>query len=150
MRLRALRNRIAVQPHHLLFVGWLIALGATLGALFIGEVMGQRPCLLCWYQRIAMFPLVLILGAGFINNDTRVQYYALPLTLLGAAVAAWHSLLYVGWIPASVEPCTRDGPSCSDASMTLFGLLPIPLLSTVAFIAIGVCVAIAHRKAPHG
>ena len=50
-----------------LFVAWLIALLATAGALFLGEVMGMVPCVLCWYQRIAMFPLVLVLGLGLLG-----------------------------------------------------------------------------------
>ena len=49
-----------------LFLAWLLALVATAGALFLGEVMGKTPCVLCWYQRIAMFPLVLVLGMGLV------------------------------------------------------------------------------------
>ena len=58
---------LAVGQHswNSLFIAWLVALAATLGALFIGEIMGQVPCQLCWYQRIAMFPLALILGVAF-------------------------------------------------------------------------------------
>jgi disulfide bond formation protein DsbB len=69
-----------------LFLAWLMASVSTLGALFLGEVMGYTPCVLCWYQRIAMFPLVLILAAGLFPLDRRVVRYALPLALdrLGA------------------------------------------------------------------
>jgi hypothetical protein len=62
-----------------LFLAWLLALLATAGALFLGEVMGKTPCVLCWYQRIAMFPLVLVLGLGLFASDARSVRYALPL-----------------------------------------------------------------------
>ena len=53
------------------FLAWLVALTATLGALFLGEVMGVLPCVLCWYQRIAMFPLVIILAVGLMPFEER-------------------------------------------------------------------------------
>ena len=62
-----------------LFTAWAIAAISTLGALFLGEVMGLAPCVLCWYQRIFMFPLVLVLGAGLFPADPRAVRYALPL-----------------------------------------------------------------------
>lgn len=119
----------------MLFVAWLVALAATLSALFIGEVMGQAPCLLCWYQRIAMFPLALILGIGCVREDAGVRRYALPLALAGAAVALWHSLLYFGAVPKAIEPCGQ-GPSCTSVDMTILGGLPLPVLSLGAFAAI--------------
>ena len=66
------------------YLAWVIALVATVGSLFFSEVMGLPPCLLCWYQRIAMYPLVLIIGSGIIMRDSRMKYYALPLCLIGA------------------------------------------------------------------
>lgn len=89
-----------------LIAAFLIALAATLGALFIGEVLGQMPCTLCWYQRIAMFPLVPILGLSFWRGDGIARTYAMPLVLAGLALAAWHSGLYAGLLPAPIVPCT--------------------------------------------
>lgn len=119
----------------ILGVAFLIALAATLGALFIGEVMGQMPCTLCWYQRIAMFPLVPILGLSLWRGDGMARPYGLPLALAGLALAAWHSGLYIGLIPKVIAPCTKDGPSCSGPAQIILGL-PIPYLSLAAFAAI--------------
>lgn len=119
----------------MLFAAWLVALAATMGALFIDEVVGQAPCLLCWYQRIAMFPLALILGIGCLREDAGVRRYALPLALAGVGVALWHSLFYLGVIPKAIEPCGQ-GPSCTSAEMTILGGLPLPMLSLGAFAAI--------------
>lgn len=71
---------------NLLFIAWGLALIATLSAIFIGEVMGQTPCILCWYQRIAMFPLAVTLGVGIYLDDSRAPLYSLPLALGGLVV----------------------------------------------------------------
>ena len=73
-----------------------------LGAVFLNEVMELEPCVLFWYQRIAMFPLVLILGAGAYTQDASSVKYAMPLALAGWLAAFYHSLLYVGFIPAAM------------------------------------------------
>jgi len=117
---------------------FVIALAATLGALFIGEVLGQMPCTLCWYQRIAMFPLVPILGLSLWRGDGVARAYALPLVVAGLALAAWHSGLYAGLLPAPIVPCTENGPSCSGPGQVILGL-PIPYLSLAAFAVILAC-----------
>ena len=123
-------RRLAFQ---LLFAAWLVALGATLGALFIGEVLGQTPCTLCWYQRVAMFPLSLVLGIACLYEDTTVRRYTMPLAIAGGAIALWHTLLYMGVIAAPLVPCSATGPSCSGPGMTIFGIVPLPLVSLASF-----------------
>jgi disulfide bond formation protein DsbB len=116
----------------LTFVAWLIATVSTLGALFLGEVMGYTPCVLCWYQRIAMFPLVFVLAAGLFPFDPRVVRYALPLALAGLGLALFHLALIAGWIPENIKPC-QQGVPCSDLQVVWFGFVSIPLLSVVSF-----------------
>lgn len=130
----------------MLFVAWLIAVIATLSALFIGEVMGQTPCLLCWYQRIAMFPLVVILGVACLVEDQRAWRYVAPLGVVGFMIAVWHNLLYFKIMPQAIEPCGA-GPSCSSAAMTILGGVPIPALSLLAFALILALIWLARRKA---
>lgn len=115
-----------------LFAAWIVALFATLAVLFIGEVLGQTPCVLCWFQRAFMFPLAVILGIAVWRTDAGIWRYALPLALIGAAIAVWHLGLFVGVIPEAVQPCSATGPSCTDEGMVILGL-PIPLLSLGAF-----------------
>lgn len=129
-----------------LFLAWIIALAASLGALFIGEVMGQTPCILCWYQRAFMFPLALVLAVSALRIDRGVWRYALPLSGVGLLIAAYHVLLYYGFIPEAVVPCGQ-GPSCSDAKMTIFEVVPLPVLSLLAFAAISFLL-LAVRKEP--
>ena len=118
-----------------LFLAWLVALAATAGALFLGEVMGKTPCVLCWYQRIAMFPLVLVLGLGVFDGDARSARYALPLAWAGWGLALYHYLLFWGVLSEAASPC-RQGVSCADADLQVAGFVPIPLLSVIAFSAI--------------
>lgn len=130
-----------------LFLAWLIALIGSLGALFVGEVMGQVPCQLCWYQRCALFPLAIILAVGFIDDSPGVRIYGLPLAAVGGAVAAWHSLLYAGFVQSAISPCTQGGgASCVDSNMTLFGVIPLPFLSFVAFALISFLLIIARER----
>ncbi len=129
----------------LLLGAWLVALTATLGALFIGEVMGQSPCVMCWYQRIFMFPLAFILLVACQRNDVGVWRYALPLATAGFGFALYHCLLYGGLIEEPIVQCGL-GPSCSGAEMSLFGWLPIPALSLTAFSAIIVLLVLVRRR----
>lgn len=129
-----------------LFFAWLLAMTASLAAIFIGEVMGQAPCVLCWYQRAAMFPLAIVLGIACLIEDGGVWRYALPLAIIGGAVALWHNLLYYGLIPAPLVPCGA-GPSCSNTDMVIFGGIPIPSLALIAFAGVIVCLMAVKRKA---
>ncbi len=118
-----------------LFLAWLVALLATAGALFLGEVMGKPPCVLCWYQRIAMFPLVVVLGVGLLDADARSARYAWPLAAAGWAIALYHCLVFWGVVSEALAPCGQ-GVSCADAVVQVAGFAPIPLLSLIAFTAI--------------
>lgn len=119
----------------LLLAAWLVALAASLGALFVGEVMGQTPCLLCWYQRAFMFPLAIVLAVACFAADPRVWRYALPLSVGGGLLAGYHVLLYYGIVPQDIVRCGQ-GASCGGQDMTVLGWVPLPLLSLLAFAAI--------------
>ena len=139
-------NRASPSPGEVaLILAFVVALISTLAALFIGEVMGQMPCVLCWYQRIAMFPLAFILGVAAYRNDQSAIVYALPLSLVGFAVAAWHTGLYIGLIPEPIVPCTESGPSCTSSDMIFLGI-PIPIMSLVSFFAIVALLSISRRR----
>lgn len=138
--------RIELDTWTLLFLAWLMALVATLGAIFIGEVMGQEPCTLCWYQRILMFPLSVMLVIALLSEDFAIWRYALPLAAGGVVIAGWHLLQYAGLIPKALEPCAATGPSCSGEGMAIFGGLPIPLLSLIAFIVIAGALELIRRR----
>ncbi|MDX8381996.1 MAG: disulfide bond formation protein B [Ghiorsea sp.] len=129
----------------LIFLSWFIALVSTLTSLFFSEIMGLVPCVLCWYQRILMFPLALILLVGLFPLDKQIIRYALPFAVLGIGFTVYHILLFYGFIPENLKPCTQGIP-CDDDSMILFGFLPIPWLSLVAFSCISALLISAKSR----
>jgi disulfide bond formation protein DsbB len=129
----------------LVFSAWLVAAMATLGALFMSEIMGFAPCVLCWWQRIFMFPLVLVLALGLFPFDPKVLRYALPLATMGLLVAGFHVLLTMGIVPETLAPC-RDGVPCKTLQIEWFGFVTIPLLSFFAFLVLNFLLITAHLK----
>jgi disulfide bond formation protein DsbB len=129
----------------LVFACWVLATVSTLGALFFSEVMELPPCTLCWYQRIFMFPLVLVLPAGLFPLDARVVRYALPLVLAGWAISVFQVLLVAGVIPESIRPCTQGVP-CSEVQIEWLGFVNIPLLSFLAFSTMAALLVAAHFR----
>jgi disulfide bond formation protein DsbB len=129
----------------LVFACWLVAASSTLGALFFSEVMELPPCTLCWYQRIFMFPLVLVLPMGLFPFDAKVVRFALPLAVAGWAVSIFQVLLVAGWIPESIRPCSRGVP-CSEVQIEWLGFVNIPLLSFLAFSTMNALLVAAHVR----
>ena len=129
----------------IIFICWIIAAVSALGSLFFSEIMEFAPCTLCWYQRIFMFPLVFIFLVGLFPFDKNIIKYALPLALVGWGFAFYHYLLYSGYIPESIQPCSQ-GVSCSETYLDLFGFLTIPMLSLISFsIIIGLLLILKRR-----
>lgn len=118
-----------------LSVAWLVALVATFGSLYFSEVRLFVPCTLCWYQRILMYPLVLLLGVAAWTADRTVVRYVLPMSTLGFLVATFHVLEQK--IPGFGLPgACRGGVPCSAAYIDWFGFVTIPVLSATAFLLI--------------
>lgn len=129
----------------LVFAAWVVATTATLGALFFSEVMDLPPCLLCWYQRIFMFPLLLLLPLGLFPFDPKVTRYGLALALPGLGIAVYHQLLVMGIVPESASPCTRGIP-CAEVQIQWLGFVTIPLLAVVAFASVVALLLLARSR----
>lgn len=128
----------------LLYLAWGQSLIAMLGSLYFSEVMGLPPCVLCWYQRILTYPLVVIIAIGILRKDKGIYMYVLPFSILGFFVALYHNLLYYQLLPESVKPCIV-GISCTTKLIEWFGFITIPLLSLAAFTVITVSMLL-YRK----
>jgi disulfide bond formation protein DsbB len=133
------------QAWTLVFFAWLIACASTLGALFFGEIMKLPPCSLCWYQRIFMFPMMLILPFALFPFDRNVVRAVVPLAGFGGLLATLHVLLVEGILPERVAPC-QQGVPCSETVAEWFGFVTIPLLSFVAFATIAVLLILALSR----
>lgn len=129
----------------IVYVAWLVALTATLGSLYFSEVRQFVPCTLCWYQRILMYPLVVLLGVGAWRRDRGVVAYALPLSLLGIVVAGYHVLDQK--IPGFGFPgACSSGVPCNVAYVNYLGFITIPVLATTAFVLISALLVVALRR----
>jgi disulfide bond formation protein DsbB len=128
-----------------LFLAWVVASVATGGSLFFSEVMEYAPCLLCWYQRICMYPLVLIYASAMLSHDQKSYYYSAPLITFGWVIAFYHNLLQWEIIPENASPC-RAGLSCADKWIEWFGFISIPVLSLVAFSLLAVFSFLSYRR----
>lgn len=125
----------------LLSVGLAIAVVATTGSLYFSLGMGLIPCRLCWYQRILMYPLVVVFGVALATNDRTVYQTALPLAGVGVVVSGYHSAIQIigGGVCGSF--------SCTTIQFQLLGVLSIPNMAFIAFIGIfGVCVWLREAK----
>jgi len=111
---------------------FLTALIASLGSLFFSEIMQFIPCSMCWYQRIFMYPLVLIFLINLLYPDDKLLKYSIPLVLVGLFFSIYHNLLMFGIIPESVVPCVQGVP-CSTEYINWLGFITIPFLSLIAY-----------------
>ena len=114
----------------------IVALSSVLGSLFYSEVLKFDPCLLCWYQRIFMFPLVIILGLAVWKDRTDVSFYSIPLAIAGAIVAAYHVALQFAPSAPSLVDCTLGGVDCAVPYTAYFGYISIPVMSLTSFVLI--------------
>lgn len=130
---------------NILFICWLIATVSTLGSLFFSEIMNFPPCSMCWYQRIFMYPLVLLFLTGLFPFDKNIIKYTLPLSLFGCGFAFYHTLVYSGYITKSMQPCSQ-GVSCSETYLDVFGFITIPMLSLIAFSTIVALLLVIRRN----
>ena len=119
-----------------LFFALLIAVVATGGSLFYSVAAGFVPCELCWFQRIFMYPLVILLGLAYIKRDFKFVIYPSALAGMGAAISLYHNYVYYGGI--SLFPCDPFGlgAACTKVLVMEFGYITIPLMALTAFILI--------------
>lgn len=130
----------------LLFICWLLVTVSATISVFFSSVLEYEPCVLCWYQRICLFPLIFIFAAGLLPAfDKSVIKYALPLTIAGGLTAFYHTLLYAGIIPENIQPCSK-GVSCTEKYFELFGFISIPMLSFFAFSTLVTLLIILKRR----
>ena len=132
-----------------LYIALVQAIVATLGSLYFSEIAHYTPCHLCWFQRIFMYPLILVLTVGILRRDARVYQYVFPAAILGWLVALYHNLLYLHILPWWNLPCS-SGVSCTTKYISWAGFITIPFLSFVAFSVIIAMMVIARRSANSG
>ncbi len=129
-----------------LIFAFLIALVATLGSLFYSQVMGFEPCQLCWFQRIFMYPLVILLGFALFKKDDNITDYALSLSVIGGAISLYHNYMYYsnGGLNATCQLAGMNVISCVRRYVFEFGYVTIPLMALTAF-ALIITLLVLHK-----
>jgi disulfide bond formation protein DsbB len=117
-----------------LWLAFAVALTATLGSLYFSEIARFTPCVLCWYQRIAMYPLVVVLGVAAVRGDLRVRRYAAPIAVIGALISLWH--IGVERLPGMPQGACSVGVPCDLILIERFGFITIPVMALVGFLAV--------------
>ena len=128
-----------------LILGFIISTVATLGSLFYSEIMNYAPCVLCWYQRIAMYPLVALFLVGMFQPIKYTIKFTLPVVSIGLFIAIYHNLLHYGIVPETASPC-RAGVPCSTVYINWLGFITIPMLSAIAFALIFIILLILLKR----
>lgn len=126
----------AKRMEALYLFSWVVALIATAGSLYFSEVMGFTPCDLCWYQRLFMYPLIIVIGVAIIRKDWKSSYYILPFSIIGGSISIYHYTLQ-----KSVYFSTAIGDGCGIVPCTTqyinwLGFITIPFLAFIAFVII--------------
>lgn len=140
-----MKQFLETYAYHITLV---VATISLIGSLYFSNVLGYPPCELCWWQRIAIYPLVPLMIVAIRRNDTNGWRYGLPLIAIGWIISLYHNLLYYEVLPQSIKPC-QAGISCTAKYIEWFGFLTIPLLAFIALtlmlIALG-CYANAQKR----
>ncbi|MBM7578519.1 disulfide oxidoreductase [Jeotgalibacillus terrae] len=127
----------------LLFAAWFVSMIATFGSLYFSEIRGFIPCDLCWFQRIFMYPLTLILGIGVFQSDYSVKKFVFPLAIGGGTISVFHYMEQK--IPGfgSIKPCVSGVP-CDAKYINWLGFITIPFLALTAFVLITILMIFVH------
>lgn len=119
----------------LLLTTWVISIIATFGSLFFSEVLGYMPCDLCWYQRILMYPLVLLLGIAIVRKDLNICFYGSLMAGIGGVISVYH---YTNQKYIMFPGLTCGYVPCNTEYINIFGFITIPFLAFISFLYIAV------------
>lgn len=128
-------------------LGAAVAVTAMAGSLYYSEVVGFVPCKLCWFQRICMYPLAVLLTVGALRRDRDVRWYALPLAVVGMGIAAYHAWLQAFPPAGGSGFCTADAP-CTDRHVWELGFVSIPFMALTAFAFVTAMLVVARPAPP--
>jgi disulfide bond formation protein DsbB len=127
---------------HSIPLGFIVALSSILGSLFYSELVGYAPCVLCWWQRVLLYPQVVLFGVALWKRKNDVFLYSVPLVLISSIISLYHEYVYMGG--KSILPCTALGGACSKIYVLEFGYITIPMMSLTAALFL-ILLAWAHK-----
>ena len=138
------RELIKPIERHGLWIGFALTLVASVFTLYYSDILGLSPCDLCWWQRICLFPQVVLFAIALWKRDASVALYSIALSIIGLGFAAYHHLLQV--LPSGTLPCPAQGVSCAQRFVFEFGFVTLPLMAVAVFALIGVLMFVYSRS----
>jgi len=140
------KNNYRLLSKYAIHIAFSIAWLSTLGSLYFSQILKLVPCELCWFQRILMYPLVILFTVALVRKDKNVAYYALPMSTIGAGIATYQYLLQMTPLKETTPfQCNLSTP-CSEIQFSLLGFITIPFLSFAAFATISILMIILIKS----
>ena len=142
--------RFVIGPHsHILNIvrrdallfGFIIGLSAMVGSLTYSEFFKLTPCLFCWWQRIFLYPQVVLFAVALYRHGRStvagydIFHYSTPIAIIGSLISLYHVFLQQGVI-ASTGSCVQNGVSCTTIDISIFGFLTIPMMALILGLAL--------------
>ncbi|MBJ7956138.1 disulfide bond formation protein B [Bacillus cereus group sp. N28] len=131
--------------NYTLYMAWIVSMIATLGSLFFSEILGFIPCELCWFQRIMMYPLCIILGIATFYNEKNIKKYILPISIIGGSISLYHYAIQKVPRFSEINPCVQGVP-CNVDYINWLGFITIPFLALIAFCLITLFMVLTKSK----
>lgn len=128
-----------------LLIGFLLSLGASVVTLYYSDVLGMEPCWLCWFQRIFLYPQVILFAIAAWKRDYMIAVYSIALSVIGLLIALYHHVLQMA--PAGSLPCPAVGVSCAQRTLFEFGYVTFPLMAVTVFASLIIVMLIVRKRA---
>lgn len=143
----SLRPALGALRDAAVWLAFAVAATATLGSLYFSEVRDLLPCRLCWFQRICMYPLAIVLLVGAIRRDRSVRWYAAPLAVVGLLVSSYH--YFIEWNPQFESDSCAISVPCSVPYFREFGFVSLAFMALCGFAAILALLSIPSQESRH-
>lgn len=144
-RLPSLEWKRALLDKWGLLVGFVLTFAGSVLTLFYSEILGFPPCPLCWWQRIFLYPQVVLFVLALWKRDRDAAKYSIALSILGLGVSLYHHALQV--LPSGSLPCPAEGTvSCAQRFVFEFGYITFPLMSATLFAFLIVLMLFVRRR----
>jgi len=138
------RALLGFVRRYALAIGFVIAVGAVVGSLYYSDIVGYEPCSLCWWQRVFIYPQMVLFAIALWRKDKNIFDYTLALSIIGGIIALYHSYIQYGGSP--LFECGVEAVSCAKRFVYAFDYITIPLMSLSTLAVLGLVSFLGRQK----
>jgi disulfide bond formation protein DsbB len=128
---------------NIIYLIFILSATSVFGSLIYSEIMDFPPCVLCWWQRVLLYPQMILSLVAIFRKEKNIVYYLIPMSVLGFLVSLYQS--YVQWGGGSLLPCTAEGGECSKLYVYEYGYITIPFMALSIFVYL-LFVSLVYKK----